>query len=275
MKIYLEVNIPIDPEENNVDILIARLSELGFDGFVEEADYILAYCEQKETSKKDLIAMLRDEGIPVIGINEIEDENWNASWESGYESVIIADRIMVRAPFHPIPEKIKYDIIIEPKMSFGTAHHETTSLMLEFLLSLDVENKSVLDMGSGTGVLAILAFMKGAKEVLAIDNDTWAWQNALDNVKLNDAESIGVELGDAGSINSRTFRIIFANINRNILLRDIPAYAEALEAEGNLLLSGFYEQDLKQIQEKCGACGLTFVSAAKKNKWTAAIFTKD
>ena len=274
MKVYFEVKMQLDNEANNADILIAKLSELGFDGFVEEDTYLQAYCEKKNTSAEEIEIILHEAGILVSQIIEIEDKNWNASWESGYESVIIRDRISVRAPFHP-PASVEYDIVIEPKMSFGTAHHETTSLMLEHILSLDMENMQVLDMGSGTGVLAILAFLRGAKQVVAIDNDEWAYHNALDNARLNNAEEIVIEIGDASSINSRTFNIIFANINRNILLRDVPVYAEALQTNGTLLLSGFYEHDLEQIQEKCAACGLTYVSATQNNKWTAAVFTKD
>ena len=274
MKIYFEVKIQTDIKDNNADILVAKLSEIGFDGFVEEEDSLKAYCEKKDTSGEEIKVILQKAGIVVIAIAEIEDKNWNASWESGYESVIIADRISVRAPFHP-PSSLEYDIVIEPKMSFGTAHHETTSLMLEHILSLDIDNMKVLDMGSGTGVLAILAYLRGAKGVTAIDNDEWAYTNALGNVELNNADDIVVEMGDAGSIKSRTFNIIFANINRNILVRDIPVYAEALEPGGTLLLSGFYVHDLEQIQNKCAAFGLTYARDAQKNKWTAAVFIKD
>lgn len=274
MKTYFEVRIPLDAKEDNSDVLIALLSELGFDGFIEEEGILLAYCEKKEKSDKEIGLILEEAGIVASQIIEIKDENWNATWEAGYESVTIADRVSVRAPFHP-SSPLEYDIVIEPKMSFGTAHHETTSLMLEFVLSQDFNNMKVLDMGSGTGVLAILAFLRGAREVTAIDNDEWAYHNACDNVRLNNASDIVVEMGDASSINSRTFNIIFANINRNILLRDIAVYSEALEKGGSLLLSGFYKQDLEQIQEKCAGCGLTYVRAQTKNKWTAAVFLKD
>jgi ribosomal protein L11 methyltransferase len=274
MKIYCEVKIPLVPG-TSAEIIIARLSYLNFDGFVEEEDHILAYCEKKGQSVAELEEVLRDNNCPVIAIKEIEDKNWNAIWESEYEAVRIADRVMVRAPFHKVEEGIEYDIVIEPKMSFGTAHHETTSLMLELILGLELKSKSVLDIGSGTGVLAILAWKKGASDILAIDNDEWAWRNALDNVKLNDAESIKVELGDASALNSLIFDIIFANINRNILIEDIPAYAKAMHRGATLLLSGFYEADLSQINDKCISCGLTLKESRTKNKWTAAVFTKE
>ena len=275
MKIYFEVKVSLSGDGLSSDIIIARLSVLGFDGFVEEDDHLLAYCEKREQLFSELEMILKEADIPVEEIKEIEDKNWNAVWESEYEAVTIDNRVMVRAPFHNAVKGIEYDIVIEPKMSFGTAHHETTSLMLELILEQELKDKSVLDMGSGTGVLAILAWKKGASDVIAIDNDEWAWQNALDNVKLNDAANIKVEMGDAGTISSRVFDIIFANINRNILLEDIPAYADAMHRGSKLFLSGYYADDLSQIKDKCISYGLNYTESRTKNKWTAAVFTKD
>jgi len=272
MKIFYEVSIPIKGEP--VEQVLARLSVLGFDGFIEEDDRLLAYIEKGDTEAGSLQALLSDNDVADAAISEIEDKNWNAEWESDYEPVIIDGKIMVRAPFHdPIPD-IEWDIIVEPKMSFGTAHHETTSQMLSLIARMDLAGKTVLDMGCGTAVLAILAGKKGAGKILAIDNDEWAYRNSLENTLLNEAPDIEVLLGDRKYIENRYFDIIFANINRNILLEDIPHYAAALNPGGILMMSGFYRDDLEQIKKKSAACMLRLAEARSKNNWTAAIFTK-
>jgi ribosomal protein L11 methyltransferase len=180
---------------------------------------------------------------------------------------------MVRAPFHPEPTGVEFDIVIMPKMSFGTAHHETTKLMIQYLLSMQVSGKSLLDMGSGTAVLAILARMKGAFPVSAIDNDEWAYNNAVENVQGNNFADIEVLSGDASLLAGKTFDIVLANINRNILLNDIPAYRESLNADGKLFMSGFYSEDLPLIEAKANESGLRILSSRMDNNWTAACFT--
>jgi ribosomal protein L11 methyltransferase len=177
----------------------------------------------------------------------------------------------VRAPFHPKPETA-YDIIIEPKMSFGTGHHETTHMMIQHILKNDFKEKSVLDMGCGTGVLAILAEMKGAKPIDAIDYDNWCYLNSLENVERNNCEHITVLEGDASLLNTQKYDTIIANINRNILLNDMGAYAKCLNANGTLFLSGFYVDDIPAIQEECNKHGLTYVERLEKNKWVALKF---
>jgi ribosomal protein L11 methyltransferase len=194
-------------------------------------------------------------------------------WESQYEPVLIDNRCMVRAPFHPQPVGVEFDIVIMPKMSFGTAHHETTKLMIQYLLSLQVSGKSLLDMGSGTAVLAILARMKGAFPVSAVDNDEWAFNNAVENVKSNKFADIEVVLGDSSFLSDKKFDIILANINRNILLNDIPSYCKSLNVGGKLFMSGFYSEDLPLIEAKANETGLRIMSSRIENKWTAACFT--
>jgi len=273
MKIFYEVSIPIKGE--SVEQVLARLSVLGFDGFLEEDDQLKAYIEKGDIEAGSLQELLSDNDIAGARIDEIEDRNWNAEWESDYEPVVIDGKIMVRAPFHdPVPG-IEWDIIIEPKMSFGTAHHETTSQMLSLIARMDLSGKTVLDMGCGTAVLAILAGKKGAGSILAIDNDEWAYHNSLENTLLNDTPDIEVLSGDRKSIENRYFDIIFANINRNILLEDIPHYAAALNPGGILMMSGFYRDDLEQIKKKSAACMLRLADSRSKNNWTAAIFIKD
>ena len=208
-------------------------------------------------------------------VSKTEEKDWNAVWEADYEPVLIADQCYIRAPFHePLPN-VTYDIVIEPKMSFGTAHHETTALMIEYLLTEEIQGKRVLDMGAGTGVLAILAHQRGAAAVTAIDNDPWAYENNLENNIRNHISDMTVKLGDALSIGDDTFDLIIANINRNILLNDMHHYAKALNASGCIFFSGFYEgHDLDMIKEKAESLGLTFHSCKVRNHWVAAKFVK-
>ena len=204
----------------------------------------------------------------------VEDQNWNAVWESNYEAVVIANRCGIRAPFHPENKDVEYDLVIEPKMSFGTAHHETTSNMIEFLLEEDLKNKTVLDMGCGTSVLAILAAKRGGINIYAIDNDEWAYENSLENIERNQVPEIKVLLGDAALLHDMSFDVIIANINRNILLNDIKHYVNVLNDNGVLLMSGFYEQDIPAIKEETEKYNLHFDRYKLKNNWVAIRFTK-
>ncbi|MBK7211868.1 MAG: 50S ribosomal protein L11 methyltransferase [Bacteroidales bacterium] len=256
-------------------VLIARLGELGFESFVENEEDILAYIPFNGLTDSLRMALKGPEISELITASElnlIKDQNWNAVWESAYEPVRMGNQCLVRAPFHSSDSQVEYEIVIEPKMSFGTAHHETTRLMLKYVLETELHGKSLLDMGSGTAVLAILASMKGAAPVLAIDNDEWAYRNALENVEGNKAGAVEVMLGDASSLKGRSFDIILANINRNILLNDIPAYRLALNSGGFLFISGFYDTDLDMLKEKAKENKLQFLSSQTDNKWTAACF---
>ncbi len=270
-KVYLEYNFKIDPLQPASDILIAQLGEVGFESFVENDEGILAYI-QKEDWYEDILGSVQIMGNAKIaidyGLQEIEQENWNETWESNFNPIQVDDQCVVRAPFHE-RANVPYDIVIEPKMSFGTGHHETTHMMLQFILDTDFEGKSVLDMGSGTGVLAILASMKGAKDVEAIDIDNWCYQNAMENMERNDRTNITVREGDAGLLGEKVYDIVLANINRNILLNDIPTYGRSLAQNGILILSGFYTEDISFISEKCGEIGLKFEKSLEKNNWVA------
>jgi ribosomal protein L11 methyltransferase len=273
---YIEVSIKnlqdLDPE-----IIVAFLGELGFESFSEADEILLAYCQQAlydEAETRKFLDELVAKNQIAYQVNAIEPENWNARWESEYEPVTISSICQVRAPFHPPLPEIRYDIVIEPKMSFGTAHHETTSLMVEMLLLEELEGKSVLDMGCGTGVLAILAAMKKAARVVAIDTDDWAFENATENTVRNNQGSILVIKGDASAIPEEKFDLIAANINRNVLLEDIQAYSLHMEANGILLMSGFYEEDLPQIHQKAVEHGFELTGYAVKNNWVGVKFTR-
>ena len=265
--------------ENEIlkDMFMELLGTIGFDSFMDTDDGLEAYCKEqdyKETELDEILQMEQFANVSLLKKELIPDQDWNATWEASYEPVVINELCRIRAPFHQVEGSYKYDLIIEPKMSFGTAHHETTSQIIELMLQSDFTGLDVLDMGSGTGVLAILAKKLGSATTVAIDNDEWAYRNALDNIRLNDENEIVVELGDADSLNNRQFDLILANINRNILLRDMKEYVKCLLDGGKIFFSGFYEEDLKLIAKEAESLGLKYISHVTKNNWTAAVFVK-
>ena len=276
---YIELTCVISAENSNeaTEILIAELNEIGFESFSETNEELKAYI-QSNLFEIDRIKNLQINSTLNCTIEYswqvIKSQNWNAIWESNFEPISIENECFVRAPFHKKHNQYKYDIIIEPKMSFGTGHHETTSLMLKAMLSMDFKDKSVLDMGCGTGVLAILASFRNAKKVVAIDIDEWAFENTIENIARNDRKNIEVIKGDAHLLKNKKFDIILANINRNILLRDIAIYAKSLDKNGILLLSGIYESDLDVIKKETETCNLKFEKYESKNNWVTAKFTK-
>ena len=259
------------------DMFMELLGEIGFDSFMDTDEGFDAFCQEpllNDEELKDIMQMEQFANVKLIKKELIPDQDWNATWEASYEPVIINEFCRIRAPFHKVEDSYKYDLIIEPKMSFGTAHHETTSQIIELMLQSDFSGLNLLDMGSGTGVLAILAKKLGSATTVAIDNDEWAYRNALDNIRLNDENEIIVELGDATSLNDRQFDVILANINRNILLRDMKEYVKCLVDGGKIFFSGFYEEDLVLIKKEAERLGLTYSNHVTKNNWTAAVFVK-
>lgn len=272
---YLAYTFSNPSNENLKDMFMELLGEIGFDSFMDTDDGFTAYCAETAFDKEGLDELLQMEqlaDVQVLNKELIPDQDWNATWEASYEPAIIDETCRIRAPFHEPDNNYKYDLCIEPKMSFGTAHHETTSQIIRLMLAEDFKGKDVLDMGSGTGVLAILAKKLGSATTVAIDNDEWAYRNALDNIKINDENEIVVELGDANSLNNRQFDIIIANINRNILLRDMKEYVKCLKKDGKIFFSGFYESDLVLIRKEAERLGLSYSNHVKKNEWTAAVF---
>ncbi|WP_299826141.1 50S ribosomal protein L11 methyltransferase [uncultured Pontibacter sp.] len=271
---FIEVTLKVDADY--ADILTAELGELGFDAFVETEDGFSAYIDEDDFSEEALKEVFERYNAFVqvaYTTQKIERQNWNEEWERNFEPLFIGDQVSVRASFHEKPANAKYDIVINPKMSFGTGHHETTTLMIENQLTLDHQNKRVLDMGCGTGILAIMAGELGASEIVAVEIEDWTVENARENAALNGYGSIDVRLGGAETINGdKPYDLILANINRNVLLEDMPAYKAVLVPEGWLLLSGFYTEDLPIIQERASELELTYISHRVKNNWVSAIF---
>lgn len=269
---YLEFDFKIEPPQPGCDILLAELSAMGFESFVEKEDGLLGYVLKEEFNQVefDQIHVLNNPEFDIKwSKRDIEQKNWNEEWEKSFSPIKIADVLSVRAPFHP-KENTDFDIVIEPKMSFGTGHHETTYMMLQHILAHDFNSKTVLDMGCGTGVLAILAEMKGAEQVEAIDIDPWCYENALENIERNNCKTIKVLQGDSRLLEGKAYDVILANINRNILLKDLPKYADSLKKGGWLFMSGFYHTDLEIISAQCESLGLSFEKKMRKDEWVSA-----
>ena len=273
---YIEYDFTVSPTEMGAEILMAELAEVGFDSFEDTPTGIKAYIPKDSWNEhilQDIYLLSNPEFTISYQITEIEQVNWNEEWEKNFSPIIVEDLCTVRANFHPVPNT-RYDIVITPKMSFGTGHHETTYMMLQQLLPLSLEGAKVLDMGCGTGILAIMAALRGAHDITAIDIDPWCVENATENVQQNNCSFITIKEGDVSLIAGEQYNLILANINRNILLSDIPAYTQALLPQGLLLVSGFYEEDLPAIKEKCQKVGLTYLSHIERNRWVSAKFQR-
>lgn len=277
---YYEVKLDISPnEESYRDVLAAVLGDIDFESFVETPSGLNAYVTEKSYNLQlldDTISSFPIEGVKITYSTDwIESEDWNSEWEKNFfQPIIVDNQCVIHSSFHTDIPALPYDIMIDPKMAFGTGHHETTSLMISFLLGLNVENKSFLDMGCGTAILAILAKMRGAGYVIAIDNDEWAYNNSIENISLNNTPEITVQLGDANLLGKDKFDIIFANINRNILLNDIPTYASVMNKNAELFMSGFYLEDIPLIQKACDQQHLQYKEHLEKNNWVAVRFVK-
>jgi len=274
---YISYNFTISPKEPATEILIAELGLAGFESFVENENGVTAYIQKEEynyTILDDIFVLNNNEFDISFTKEEIAQVNWNNEWEKNFNPIQVDNLVSIRAPFHPNPN-LKYDIVIEPKMSFGTGHHETTHMMVQHLLEVDVKNKKVLDMGCGTGILAIFAEMKGAQPIDAIDIDNWCYENSIENCERNHCSHIKVYEGDASLLINRKYDLIIANINRNILLMDIKIYANCLDDNGVLLLSGFYQEDIPVIDAEVSKYNLKLHKIIERNNWVALKYTLD
>lgn len=274
--IYIGYHFTIDPVELGSEILIAELGEKAFESFIETETGISAFV-QKDLWNTNILEDIQILSNPEFKIEytfeEIEQVNWNEEWEKNFEPIDVDGKCHVRAPFHE-KTSAEYDIVIEPKMSFGTGHHETTHMMIQHLLETDLVGKKTLDMGCGTAILAILAEMKGAQPIDAIDIDNWCYLNSIENAERNNCKHISVYEGDASLLVGKKYDVIIANINRNILLNDMQQYVDCLNENGILFLSGFYTEDIPVISESCTSKGLTYVKQFERNNWVALKFVK-
>ncbi|MAX70730.1 MAG: 50S ribosomal protein L11 methyltransferase [Flavobacteriaceae bacterium] len=273
-EIYIGYDFVVEPVQPATEILIAELGYAGFESFVENEEGVTAYIKKDEWDAfilEDIQILKSTEFKITYDFNEIEQTNWNEEWEKNFNPIEVDGLVTVRAPFHEKPNT-KFDLVIEPKMSFGTGHHETTHMMIQHILKNDFEDKSVLDMGCGTGVLAILAEKVGATKIDAIDIDNWCYLNSLENVERNDCKNISVYEGDATLLEGRHYDTIIANINRNILLADMASYAKCLSANGMLFLSGFYKEDIPMIEAECEKHMLKLNEIIERGQWVSLKF---
>ena len=274
---YTEVTFNMEPAEPWNDLLAADLGEIGFESFVTSEEGLVAYIDSREFDEEKMkgVETLNLDHVKIsISVKPYEVQNWNEKWESNFKPIDVEGKCLVYASFHNIEGNYDYRILIDPKMSFGTGHHATTYLILREMLDEDFSGKKVLDMGSGTAVLAILASMKGAAAVTAIDNNEWAFENARENVEKNNITNVEVLLGDETEIGSEKYNTIIANINKNIILSHLPIYAEALEPNGELFTSGFFEADATDIAEEAEKHGLKFIKKRSKDNWCVVHFQK-
>jgi len=275
MAAYLEFNFKIKPLQPWNEILMAELIEIGFDSFTEEHDGILGYIQKdlfKEEELKDIYLLQNKEVEISYTYEEMPNINWNEEWEKNFSPINVEDKVLIRAEFHDSDPNM-HEIVIQPKMSFGTGHHPTTHLMIQQMLDMDLENKKVLDMGCGTSVLAIFAKQKGAGRTVAIDIDEWSVENSKENAARNNVE-LDIELGTADNLGKEKFEIILANINRNILISDIPTYVSVLEDGGKLLLSGLCFFDVDDILEVCTEQNLKLEKKIQREEWVSLLLSK-
>ena len=268
----------ISDQDYHQDLLIAALGEIGFDTF-EETDFgFKAYIISDKLDEKQVIKVLKpyhEQFSFSYEVNLIPQKNWNEVWESNFEPIQIKDQVNVRANFHLANPDFKYEIVIDPKMAFGTGHHQTTAMIMEYLLETELEDKAVLDMGCGTGILAILASKLGAKSLVAIDYDDVCYESTLENSAINYCENIKALCGSKEAIPNELYDVILANINRNILIDQMESYAKVLKEDGEIFFSGFYEEpDLEIIETEAAKFGLKYISHKKIDLWAAAKFIK-
>ncbi len=273
---FIQLNVRCSPEFS--EILIAELAEIEFDSFEENKHGFSAYIEEEKVdfeATKILLEQYASLTSLSYGLQKIAKENWNKTWESNYEPIVINDQILIKTPFHQIPDDYRYTITIIPKMSFGTGHHATTSQILALMLVHNLEGKTVIDAGAGTGILAIMAEKLGAEKVLGFDNDPWCIENGKENFGLNHCQKCDIILASSlAEIKSEEVDVILANINKNVILSEIPSYAIGLKNSGLLFLSGFYLEDVADINQLAENQGLSMVDQTSKDNWACLLYKK-
>lgn len=275
--IYTQISFKLTPDsQENREILIALLSDIAFESFDENEEQVMGYIPGESANLDEIEAITTLLPFSVVTDHEmIPDKNWNEVWEKNYfKPLLIGGRCLVRAPFHTEYETAEFELVIEPKMAFGTGNHETTTLVAEQILDMDLAGKTVLDMGCGTGILGMLASLKGAKNITAIDIDSWSFESTVENARLNTIFNLEAKLGDAGLLGNETYEIIFANIHKNVIINDLPIYESVLQSGGKLYLSGFYTHDMPDVKAKAESVGLLETGYHEKNNWVVYSFEK-
>ncbi|MCA1758414.1 MAG: 50S ribosomal protein L11 methyltransferase [Bacteroidales bacterium] len=275
----MKVAITITPFEDWLrDVLTAELGEIGYESFLETDTGFEGFIPEKDFNEKEVTNMLKNfKGNHTFEVQKelIEEQNWNEVWEKNYfKPLVVGGECLVRAPFHKDFPQCKYEIVIEPNMAFGTGNHETTSMMLEAILETDLQGKTVLDMGCGTGILGILASMKGAAEITSIDIDEWSVKGTYENAAFNNIKNLTVKKGDASLLGNEKYDFIFANIHKNVLMNDLPVYSKSLKPNGKLFISGFYTEDIPDLKTKAEQAGLKETGFKAKNNWAVSVFEK-
>lgn len=274
---YTQISFKLTPDTTeNREILVAMLSDLTFESFDETEERIMGYIPGEQADLDEINGIVAFLPFSVELSHEvIPDKNWNEVWEKNYfKPLLIGNRCLVRAPFHTEYKPAEFELVIEPKMAFGTGNHETTTLVAEQILDMDLTGKTVLDMGCGTGILGMLASLKGAKSVMAIDIDTWSFESTVENARLNKIMNLEAKLGDASLLGPETFEIIFANIHKNVIVNDLPAYESVLQSGGHIYLSGFYNHDMPEVKARAESLGLIETGFQEKNNWVVYSFRK-
>ncbi|MBL7973096.1 MAG: 50S ribosomal protein L11 methyltransferase [Prolixibacteraceae bacterium] len=275
--IYTQISFKLDPDTaENREILVAMLAELPFESFDETDGQIMGYIPGDSANLNEISGITAHLPFRISLSDEvIPDQNWNEVWEKNYfKPLLIGGRCLVRAPFHAEYEPAEFELVIEPKMAFGTGNHETTMLVAEQILDMDLTGKTVLDMGCGTGILGMLASMKGAQSVTAIDIDSWSFESTVENARLNNIFNLEAKLGDASLLGDQAYEIIFANIHKNVIINDLPLYENVLKSGGKLYLSGFYVHDMADVKAKAESLGLLETGYKEKNNWVVYSFEK-
>lgn len=276
---YIEIKITVHPfVSENGDLFSALLANMAYESFVENEDGISAFIPEKSYNETKLTEMLSNFKDVFSDLNftskVIKGENWNQKWEENFEPLVIDDFCSIKAPFHQVKTSYPHEIIITPKMSFGTGHHSTTASMIRLMNMLNFNNLEVLDMGCGTAILSVFAAQKNAKKILAVDIDEWAYNNSFENIALNRINNIEIEQGGEEVLRNKKFDIILANINRNVLIEQMKTYSDCLNNKGQLLLSGFYTEDLPMIKVAAEKENLIYQKHLVENNWVAALFCK-
>lgn len=275
MENFLELDFTITPAYEGRDILVAMLDNMGYDSFQETPHGLKAYILEEDFNEEELneLFLFKSEEFNLSYTKEkLENKNWNEEWETNYSPIFIDDKIHIRAPFHPVKPEFEIELLIVPKMSFGTGHHQTTRLVSRLMLDMDLKGKKLLDMGTGTGVLAILAEKRGAAPITAIDNFEWAVENTIENAEANGCKGITALHGDAALLPGMSFDVVLANINRNVLLQDMKTYIETLTPKGRLVISGFFENDFEMLHAEAVKHRMELINKVVEDRWMSCHF---